>query len=431
MYDVHVTPTRHFNPELVAAITGGRGGEESEPARDVVWDSRMVEPGYAFIALKGERFDGERFVAEALQKGAAFAISRQELPKSVRVDDTHEALLKLGAWLRGGITGPLVAVTGSVGKTSTKEALAAGLGWPATAGNLNTPPALLRFFWNLDPAAPGAVVELGIDHPGEMDELVRLTAPNLGVLTAIAPVHLEGLGSLEAVAREKLRLLETSPLRLAHVSTAAWGLPAGSLTYGFDEKADFSASDLEIDCQGTSFRYRGRILRLPTPGKGAALAALATLAAAEMLGQNVAAVADRLQELQPAPHRLQIRRAGEQLWLDDTYNASPAALAAALEVLAACPGRKGVVLGTMRELGDEAERWHRWAAERVREVADGALFVGEYAEMMAAGWLEAAALPDTEAAAGLLPNWSQGYDAILVKGSRALALEKLLEVAGV
>jgi len=431
VYDVQVTPTRHLNPELVAAVIGGQAGKNATPARDVVWDSRMVEPGHAFIALKGERFDGEQFVAEALQKGAAFAISRQELPKSVRVDDTHEALLKLGAWLRGGMTGPLLAVTGSVGKTSTKEALAAGLGWPATAGNLNTPPALLRFFWNLDPAAPGAVVELGIDRLGEMDELVRLTAPDLGVLTAIAPVHLEKLGSLEAVAREKLRLLEASPLRLAHVSTSTWGLPAGSLTYGFDEEADFSASDLEIDCQGTTFRYREHKLRLPTLGKGAALAALATLAAAEMLGQNVATVAERLQELQPAPHRLQIRRAGEQVWLDDTYNASPAALEAALKVLAACPGRKGVVLGTMRELGDEAERWHRWAAKRVRETADGALFVGEYAEMMASGWPEATALPDTEAAAELLPDWSQGYDAILVKGSRALGLEKLLEVAGV
>jgi len=431
VYDVQVTPTRHLNPELVAAVIGGRAGSEAEPARDVVWDSRMVEPGYAFIALKGEQLDGERFVAEALQKGAAFVVSRQDLPRAVRVDDTREALLKLGAWLRGGMTGPLAAVTGSVGKTSTKEALAAGLDWPATPGNLNTPPALLRFFWNLDPAAPGAVVELGIDRPGEMDELVRLTAPDLGVLTAIAPVHLEGLGSLEAVAREKLRLLEASPLRLAHVSTVSWGLPAGSLTYGFDESADFSASDLEIDCQGTSFKYRERKLRLPTLGKGAALAALAALAAAEMLGQNAAGVAERLQELQPAPHRLQPRRAGGKVWLDDTYNASPAALEAALEVLTTCPGRKGVVLGTMRELGSEAERWHRWAAERVREVADGALFVGEYAEMMAAGWPEAAALPDTEAAAGLLPDWSQGYDAILVKGSRALELERLLEVAGV
>ncbi len=431
MYDVQVTPTRHLNPELVAAVVGGRSGHAAEPARDIVWDSRMVEPGYAFIALKGARFDGEQFVEQALQKGAAFVISRQELPRAVRVNDTREALLKLGSWLRSGLAGPLVAVTGSVGKTSTKEALAAGLNWQATTGNLNTPPALLRFFWNLEPASPGAVAELGIDHPDEMDELVRLTSPDLGVLTAIAPVHLEGLGSLEVVAREKLRLLEASPLRLAHIDATSWGLPTGSLTYGFDEAADFSASDLKTDCRGTSFKYRGRELRLPTLGKGAALAALATLAAAEILGRDVATVAERLQELQPAPHRLQLRRAGDKVWLDDTYNASPTALAAALQVLSTCPGRKGVVLGTMRELGDEAERWHLWAAERVREVADGALFVGEFAEVMAAVWPEAVTASDTRSAAELIASWSRNFDSLLVKGSRALELERLLEVVGV
>ena len=429
MYDVQVTPTRYLNPELVAKITGGKAGKGCKPAKDIVWDSRMIESEYAFIALSGERFDGEQFVEEALQRGAAFVISRQEIPQAVQVDDTFEALQKLGSWLRSGMTAPLVAVTGSVGKTSTKEALATGLGWPATAGNLNTPPALLRFFWNLQPSYPGAVVELGIDHPGEMDELIRLTTPDLGVLTAIAPAHLEKFGNLEVVAREKLRLLEASPLRLAHIETAVWNLPAGSQTYGFDSKADFFASDLRIDCRGTSFRFGNQQLHLRTLGKGAALAALATLAAAEMLGQDVAAAAKRLQSLQPAPQRLQIRRTAERIWLDDTYNASPAALTAALEVLATCEGRKGVILGTMRELGDEAEQWHRWAAERVRGAADGALFVGEYAEIMAAGWPNAIAAATTEAAAELLPSWSRSYDAVLIKGSRALQLEKLLEVA--
>ncbi|WP_457637002.1 UDP-N-acetylmuramoyl-tripeptide--D-alanyl-D-alanine ligase [Oceanithermus sp.] len=426
-----MTPPRYLNPELVAAIVGGSAGSETEPASDAVWDSRMVEPQAAFIALAGKRLDGEQFVGEALQKGAAFAISRQQLPKTIRVSDTREALLKLGSWLRGGLNGPLVAVTGSVGKTSTKEALSSGLAWPATAGNLNTPPALLRFFWNLEPSSPGAVVELGIDRPGEMDELVHLTAPDLGILTAIAPVHLEGLGSLEAVAREKLRLLEASPLRLAHAGTASWGLPSGTLTYGFQLGAHFFGDDLRIDCRGTSFRFGKYSLRLKALGKGAALAALAALAAAEMLGQSVAAVVERLQDLGPAQHRLEIRRANGQIWLDDTYNASPAALEAALEVLASCPGRKGVVLGTMRELGEEAERWHLWATERIREVAEGALFVGEFAERMAADWPEATALNSTEEAASLLPEWSRRYDAVLVKGSRALGLEKLLEVVGV
>ena len=425
-----MTPTRRYRPALLAAIVGGEAGEQAKPAADVVWDSRMVEPETAFIALPGSRLDGEEFVAEALERGAAFVISRRPGPRSVHVSDPLAALARLTAWLRGGLAGPLLAVSGSVGKTGTKEALAAGLGWPATAGNLNTPPALLRFFWNLPPEAPGAVVELGIDHPGEMEQLLEMTAPDMGILTAIAPVHLEGLGSLEAVAREKLRLLKASPLRLAHVETAAWNLPEKTRTYGFDPSASFPGGELELSCRGTAFTYRGRRLRLASPGRPAALAALAALAAAEMLGLDWREVAERLEEAPPRPHRLQPRRLGGRLWLDDSYNASPKALSAALEVLQSCPGRKGVVLGTMRELGNEAEKWHRWAAREVRRVADGALFVGEFARAMAAGWPEALAADDTAAAAELIREWSRSFDVVLVKGSRALELEKLLEVAG-
>ena len=430
MYDVQVTPTRLIHPELAAAIVGGEAGSKTEPARDIVWDSRLVEPGFAFIALPGSQHDGEEFVDAALARGAAFAISRQAGPKNIRVNNAYEALLRLGSWLRSGMTGPLVAVTGSVGKTSTKEAIRNGLDWPATPGNLNTPPALLRFFWNLPPESAGAVVELGIDRRGEMDDLLKLTAPDLGVVTAIAPVHLEGIGSLEDVAREKLRLLEGSRLRLAQSETSIWGLPEGTMTYGFEPGADFAGRNLTLSCRGTGFEFGGLRLRLQTLGRGAALAALAALAVAEMLSLDAKTVADRLEEAAQPPHRLQVREVGGRLWLDDSYNASPKALEASLEVLAACPGRKGVVLGTMRELGAEARKWHLWAVEKVRAVADGALFVGEYAEEMAHGWENALAAPDTEVAAELVTDWSRDFDTVLLKGSRALELERLLEVVG-
>jgi len=430
VYDVQVTHTRWFSPALLARVVHGRAGADARPANDLVWDSRLVTPGAAFFALPGEQEHGEAYAADALARGAALVIGPSPRKRGVQVDDPKAALLRLGRWLRLGFPAPVAGVSGSVGKTSTKEALARALGWPATEGNLNTPPALARFFWHLDPGAGGAVVELGIDRPGEMDELLELVVPDLGVLTAIAPVHLERLGSLEAVAAEKLKLLEASPLRLAHVELARWGLPEGTRTYGFQGDTDFRGEALELNPEGTRFRYAGRTLRLRTLGRGAALAALAALAAAELLGQDPAAAAERLEAQPPTPGRLEPIRRGGVLWLNDTYNASPKALEAALEVLARAPRPRGVVLGTMRELGSEAERLHLEAARQVRAACDRALFVGEFAEAMAAGWPQAQAVATVEEAAEALPEWSRGLASVLVKGSRALALERLLEVAG-
>ena len=425
-----MTPDRRLSPALLARVLDARPGERAEPARDLVWDSRAVTPGAAFVALPGARTHGEVYAEDALARGAALVIGTRSRARGLQVADPYRALLRLGSWLRTGFPGVVAGVSGSVGKTSTKEALARALGWPATEGNLNTPPALSRFFWHLSPDAEGAVVELGIDRPGEMDELLELTAPDLGVLTAVAAVHLEGLGSLEAVAREKLKLLAASPLRLAHEELRRWGLPQGTRTYGFGLGADFAGEALELGCEGTRFRYGGRTLRIRTLGRGAALAALAAMAAAELLGRDVRETAERLETLEPAPGRLEPLRFGRTLWLNDSYNASPRALEAALEVLARCPGPRGVVLGTMRELGAEAERWHLEAAERVMATADRALFVGEFAEAMAAGRPGAAAAASVEEASEQLLEWSRGLASVLVKGSRALALERLLEVAG-
>ncbi len=430
MYDVYVTYARQFSPRLLArAVRAVSAGEEARPARDLVWDSRAVAPEAAFVALPGSRTHGEAYADEALSKGAALVIGTRNRRRGIQVNDPYRALVLLGRWLRTGFPGPVVAVSGSVGKTSTKEALSRGLDWPATPGNLNTPPALARFFWHLSPDADGAVVELGIDHPGEMDDLLELSTPDLGVLTAIAPVHLEGLGDMATVAREKLKLLEHSALRLAHIDTAKWGLPAGTHTYGFGEDARFRGRDLELGCEGSSFRYSGHTIRLRAPGRGAALAALAALAATELLDGDVHTVAERLEITGPAPGRLEPLRIHGVLWLNDTYNASPTALAAALEVLERCPGPRGVILGTMRELGPAAEHLHLEAAKRISKVAERALFIGEFAEAMAAGWENAIPATDVDAAAEILPRWSRGLSSILVKGSRALEMERLLEVA--
>jgi len=414
-----------LDPAWVAAQTGGTVGPEARPARDLVWDSRQVTPGAAFVALPGARTHGNAFLEEAASKGAAFLLTDRPHPRAVRVADPYRALLLLGRALRDRFSGPVIGVTGSVGKTSTKEAIAQGLGLAATEGNLNTPPALARFFLQLT-EAPGAVVELGIDRVGEMDDLLALSHPDLGVLTAVAPAHLEGLGDLETVAREKTKLVRQAPLALAEHSVAE-RLGLKVMTYGFAEGARFRGRDLRLGPEGTAFSYQSLRVRLAYPGRGVALAALAALAVAELLGRPVAEVADRLAELKLPPGRMELRKIGPYRVLFDAYNANPASVRAGLEILARQPGRKLAVIGEMKELGTRAAEYHREAAVEAARVADRVLFVGAYAELMAqaAGGEAAASLE--EARAKLRALLRPG-DTVYLKASRALGFEALLEV---
>ena len=419
--------THTLEPGWVAAITGGVAGPEARPARDLVWDSRRVAPGAAFVALPGARTHGNRFLDQAAGRGAAFLLTDRPHPKAVRVADPYRALLRLGRALRERFSGPVIGVTGSVGKTSTKEALAQGLGLAAPEGNLNTPPALARFFLHLDPKAPGAVVELGIDRPGEMDELLALAAPEFGVLTAVAPAHLEALGDLEAVAAEKAKLLAAVRHPLAELEAARRaGLPEVP-TYGFDPAADHPGEGLVLGPGGARFRYRGRTVAVPYPSRGAALAALAALALAEALGVPRDRVAGRLAGLRLPPGRAQVLRRGSRTVIHDAYNANPASLAAGLETLAAFPGRKVAVIGEMRELGPEAARYHREAARRAAGVADALVFVGRYAEAMAEAAGRGLAVADLKAAQKALAGLLRPGDVVYLKASRAVGLEALLE----
>ncbi len=414
-----------LDPAWVAAVTGGRPGPEAAPARDLRWDTRELAAGEAFVALPGARTHGNAFLAEAAAKGAAFLLTDQAHPRAVRVPDAYRALVRLGRALRDRFPNPVIGVTGSVGKTSTKEAIAQGLGFSAPEGNLNTPPALARFFLHLG-RPQGAVVELGIDRPGEMDDLLALADPTLGVLTAVAPAHLEGLGSLEAVAREKTKLLRHAPLKLAeHELAERLGLAAE--TYGFSPGARFSGRDLVLLPEASEFRYQNLRVRLPYPGRGVALAALAALAVAELLGRPPAEVAERLAGLKLPPGRMEVQRRGPYRVLFDAYNANPASLAAGLEVLARQPGRKVAVIGEMKELGEKAPLYHQRAALEAARVADLVVFVGGYAELMAevAGGLAA---QSTEEASTLLKAHLRPGDSVYLKASRALGFEKLLEV---
>ncbi|AEB12179.1 UDP-N-acetylmuramoyl-tripeptide--D-alanyl-D-alanine ligase [Marinithermus hydrothermalis] len=415
-----------IDPNWAAAHTAGVAAPAAEAARDLVWDSRQVTPGAAFVALPGTRTHGNAFIEDAVARGAAFVLTDRPHPKAVQVQDPWQALLRLGRALRDRFPGPVVGVTGSVGKTTTKEALAQGLAWPAPEGNLNTPPALARFFLHLPPQAPGAVVELGIDRVGEMQELVFLAQPTIGVLTAIAPAHLEALGSLEVVAREKSQLLQASRVRIASTQAARYLSLPEVRTYGFEE-GTFQGRDLTITPEGTRFRYGQRTLHLPYPGYGPALGALAALAVAEVLGQDLDQVCQHLEALRLPPGRMHLVRRGGVLFIHDAYNANPASVRAGLESLDRFPGRKIVVLGTMKELGPQAEAYHLEAARLAARVAQRAVFVGEYAPQMARLFEGALAVTDAETARQALKAQVRPGDVIYLKASRAVGLERVLE----
>lgn len=213
------------------------------------------------------------------------------------MEDPWQALLRLGEALRRLFPGPVLAVGGSSGKTTTKEALAQGLGLPAPPGNLNTAPPLVRFFWHLDPQSPGAVVELGVDRQGEMAELFALAKPHLAVLTALGEEHLEAFGTLEKAVQEEAHLLR-APTALVGEQAAplVLGLREDLLVYGFAE-GTFRGRDLELGLRESRFRYGGLHVRVPYPGLGPAYGALAALAAAEVLGLSLEEVAERLARL--------------------------------------------------------------------------------------------------------------------------------------
>lgn len=414
-----------FSPEWVASVLEGRLHPPVSVAHDLTWDSRRVRPGAAFVALPGARVHGREFAREALERGAAFIITDQAHPGAIQVPDPASALRRLGLALRRRFSGPVVAVGGSSGKTTTKEALAQGLGWPAPEGNLNNAPGLAQFLWRLDPKAKGAVLELGIDRLGEMDELLEMTRPTVGLLSALGPEHLDGLGSFENVVREESRLLEATELRLCSLQAAGWVRLPGVKTYGF-ERADFQGAQLELEGDSSRFRYAGHNVRVPYAGLGPALGALGALAVAEVLGEPLEGVIERLAHLRLPGGRMERLVRGGITILNDAYNANPVSVQAGLEYLKTQPGRKWLVLGEMKELGERSLEYHLEAARQATAVSELRIFLGAHARAQAQA-VGGQVADSVEEVAELLSSVEEG-DLVYLKASRSVGLDRLLEI---
>ena len=420
-------------------------------------DSRNLPRGCLFVALRGPRFDGHDFAAQALAQGAAAVLVEGSgetgtppgWSPALVVEDSRLALGRLAAWHRTRMTAKVLAVTGSNGKTTVKEMVAAILrieageaGVLATRGNLNNDIGMPLTLLQLTPAHRYAVLEMGMNHPGELDYLTRLAQPDVALVNNALRAHLQGLGTLEAVARAKGEIyagLKESGVAIVNADdphAGMWREMAGGhkiIRFGFAEDAEVriqrgASAGLQALTLDTPV---GRIeTSLQTPGDhnlrnaaAAAAAALALGASAQSISQGLAAYAGIKGRLQSHPCIL-----GATL-IDDTYNANPDSVLAAIQVLAARPGRRILVLGDMGELGPEAAAMHREVGERARAAGiDRLLCLGELCENAAAGFGSGAMhferieelLAEVEVALG--PEVT-----VLVKGSRFMKMERVVQ----
>jgi UDP-N-acetylmuramoyl-tripeptide--D-alanyl-D-alanine ligase len=438
-----------------ARACGGRLLGADAGFGDVSSDSRTLAAGELFLALKGPNFDGHQFVAAAASLGAAGAVVEAEQPISlpqIVVPDAQAALERAAAAWRAAFPGPLVGVAGSNGKTTAKEMTASILRQAgeclATRGNLNNhigvPLTLLR----LTEAHRFAVVEMGANHPGEVARLVALVRPTIGMITNAGAEHLEGFGTLEGVARaegEMVAGLEPSAAAVINADDEFAGLwrtstPARVVTFGVRAAADFSASEVRtaVGSAGfeTSFLLRAPLgsatIRLALGGEHNVANALAAAAAAASAGATLEHVVAGLAAVRAVAGRLQFRAARGGAWLiDDSYNANPSSVRAAIEVLAQLPGRRWLVLGDMAELGEFAEAEHAAIGEfaRARGIerlyAFGALAAHAAASFGAGArsFNDAPALTDALCAA--LGEGAADVR-LLIKGSRLNRLERVV-----
>jgi UDP-N-acetylmuramoyl-tripeptide--D-alanyl-D-alanine ligase len=373
-----------------ARACGGRLSGSDAAYTDVVSDSRTLSSQQLFVALKGPRFDGHEFVGAALALGAAGALVEAEQPvelAQIIVPDTQAALERAAHGWRAHFRGALVGVAGSNGKTTAKEMTAAILGQSgnclATRGNLNNhigvPLTLLR----LTPAHRSAVVEMGANRAGEVAALVAIARPTIGMITNAGAEHLEGFGSLEGVARAEGEMVAGLPLGATAVINAddefagLWRAltPARVVTFGVREPADFSATEVHTSVGSEGFRTQFRLtapagsaaIRLAVGGAHNVANALAAAAAAASAGASLEHIATGLAAVRAVPGRLQFKPGASGAWLiDDSYNANPSSVRAAIEVLGSLAGRKWLVLGDMAELGEFAAAAHSAIGEFAR-----------------------------------------------------------------
>jgi UDP-N-acetylmuramoyl-tripeptide--D-alanyl-D-alanine ligase len=431
----------------ILEVTGGGevgGTQVGETFATFHTDSREVKTGGLFFALKGAELDGHEFVGDAVARGAAAAIVERKTDVApgiveVVVPDTWAALYALAAHALKRVQPLVVAVTGSNGKTSTKEMVAAVLGRHfnvlRTQGNLNTETGVPLTILSLEPHHSALVLEMGLQRPGDIARLAGLAKPVIGVVTNVGVVHMEFFTSREELARSKGELVAALPeagLAVLNADNEFYPLlvqmtSARVASFGA-EHGDYRVEDYRATQEGSEFSVRGVSVRGQLAGRHQALNAAAALAVGDFAGVPIEIGAQALEGVE-VEHRLEEKSAPSGFTIvDDAYNASPESMLAAFEALSERPrtGRLFAVLGEMRELGPLAADSHRRVGERAREVFDAFCVVdGGHARVMAeAGGVDVVA--DRPAAAAWVRSHAQPGDRVLIKASHGVRLDELV-----
>lgn len=441
-----------FTLQEAAAALGLPQMQAQATLADVCTDTRKIQPGSLFVCLRGERFDGHSFASQAAQLGAAALLVDHpvdaDVPQLV-VTDTGKALLQLAGWYRRRFQLPVVGLTGSVGKTTTKEFIALVLGAKyntlKTQGNLNNEIGVPQMLFRLEDSHTAAVIEMGMNHFGEISRLTRAVAPTVGLITNIGVSHIENLGSRAGILQAKLEILEgmapDAPLIVNMDNDMLRTVKLGDrplLTFAIDDQsADFTATDIAEQGSTTTFTVHHSTftqpVTIPTVGIHNVYNALAAMAVGYVTGVNPAVAASALANYVPAGMRQNLVQVGGVQVIEDCYNASPDSMRAALQTLGKLPVHcRYAVLGAMLELGDYAKEAHTQVGKMAAENGiDGVLAYGADAAYIVdaakqAG-LENARLFDTkEALAQSLAQQVQPGDGVLFKGSRGMHLEDVM-----
>ena len=446
--------------EQILKSCGGKllCGDPQTVVRGGSIDSRRTKEGDLFVPLIGERSNGHEYIASAFEKGAVATLTQEhdkmDDPKHcwIAVPDTQTALQEIAKVYRAGFSIPIIGVTGSVGKTTTKEMLALALSAECnvmkTKGNFNSQVGLPITLFGLEPENTAAVVEMGMSFPGEMARLADVARPNLAVITNIGLSHIENLGTQKNIRKEKLRICDhftrNSVLFLngddPMLSALIGFLPCKVLVYGTGANAQYRARKITMEDKETRYELRtpcetGRQVKVPALGRHNVLNSLAAIAVCDYLELDLDAVIRKIGEYVPPSMRQEIHEVNGVTIVDDTYNASPDSIRSGLDVLRGldCKGRRVAVLADMLELGELSEKAHFDVGVAAAEAGvDVLVTVGKRAENIGKGARSKNPLilvcseRDNEQALRYLEQKLRSGDCVIIKGSRGMKTDEIV-----